>query len=145
MKILLDTTCWYAAVFSEEGGSRKILKEAEEKGFTVILSETIFQETWKNIYEDNKKSVEILLDLLFSAPVDFLDGLTIEDIDQWRKLTVSKDIHVLAAAFVGKADVLITFDREHLLIPKVRKIFPIPIMDTKEFWQTWYPKRKKHK
>lgn len=139
MRILLDATCWYAATFSEGGGSRRILKEAEEKEFAIVLSETIFQEAWKNIFEDSPEKTEVLLDLVLNSPIDFLDSLTVDDLDQWRKITVLKDLHVLAAAFVGNADVLITFDREHLLTQDVKEGFPIPVMETKEFWQIWYP------
>lgn len=145
MRILLDATCWYPAVFSEDGGSRKILKEAEEKGFIIVLSETIFQETWKHVFEDDKAQIEVLLGLILNSPIEFLDSLTIDDLDQWRKITVLKDLHVLAAAFVGNVDVLITFDRGHLITPDVKEAFPIPIMDTKEFWQIWYPRKTKEK
>lgn len=145
MRILLDATCWYAAVFSEKGGSRKFFKEAEEKNFTIVLSETIFQETWKHVFEDDQEKIEVLLDLVLNSPIEFLDCLTIEDLDKWRKLTVLKDLHVLAAAFVGNADVLITFDRDHLITPDVKEAFPIPVMDTKEFWQVWHPQRSKKK
>ena len=143
MRILLDTTCWYPATFSEDGGSRRILKEAEEKGFTIVLSETIFQEAWKNIFEDDPEKVEVFLDLVLTSPIDFLDSLTVDDLDKWRKITVLKDLHVLAAAFVGNADVLITFDRDHLLTQDVKRGFPIPVMETKEFWQVWYPRQSK--
>ena len=60
-------------------------------------------------------------------------------------LTVLKDLHVLAAAVVGQADVLITFDKEHLDTPDVKAAFPIPVMNTTEFWSVWFPGRKKGK
>lgn len=138
MRIFLDACILYPAIRSPGGGSAKILLEAKVRGFTLLVTQMVLEETKKNVSKDlGKNALDWLYNLIKSHPEqwDLIDDPSEQEIGQWKNVTVQKDLHVLAGAIKGKADILVTLDRQHLLKPSVREAFPIPIMDTKEFWK----------
>lgn len=138
MRAFLDACVLYAAIGSHKGGSAKIILEAKERGFTLVSTNIAFEETKKNVSRKLPPgALNWLIDRVKEAPDvwDFVEIISEDDVSQWRAVTVEKDLHVLAGAVRGVADVLVTLDQKHLLKEKVREAFPIPIMDTKEFWK----------
>lgn len=139
MRIFVDACCLYPAIRSPGGGSAKIILDAKEYGFVILLTPMVLEETKVHVIKDlGKKAFAWLTNILKSSPDqwELIEDPTPAELKRWKKTTVKKDIHVLAGAIKGKADVLVTLDRQHLLKDDVRKSFPIPIMDTKKFWKT---------
>lgn len=48
---------------------------------------------------------------------------------------------MLAAAYHANFAVLVSLDKKHIVNEQVKRGFPVPVMDTKEFLQ-WLPKKK---
>lgn len=63
-----------------------------------------------------------------------VDPASTEEEAIWENIVPGKDCHVLAGAHKAQADVLITLDRQHILVARVRESFPIPIQGTTEFF-----------
>lgn len=138
MRIFLDSCCLYAAGRSPRGGSAKIILSSRELGFTILLSPTTISESKKNLTKHlGEESFAALIAMFGNASSELIHDPSQKEMSAFEKITVEKDLHVLAAAVKGKANVLVTLDRKHLLNEKVRKTFTIPIMDTKEFWQSF--------
>lgn len=119
-----------------------ILKLARVGYLQVVVTKRVLQEAERNIRD--KMGKEALLRYykeLGSTEIELVEPFTIEEEAQWQELVAEKDCHVLAGACKARADVLLTLDRHHILIEKVKRGFPIPLKDTNEFlkekiWQT---------
>jgi len=139
MRIFLDACCLYSAGRSPGGGSAKIILLSRELGFTILLSSiTIFEAKNNLIKHLGKTAFNELLAMFKNASSELIPDLSQKEINAFENITVEKDLHVLAGAIKGKANVLVTLDRKHLLNQKVRKAFTIPIMNTQEFWKAFY-------
>lgn len=140
-RVCLDTSCLIAAALSDTGGSSKILGLAAQRRLTLVLSEEIIRETQKNILEepDIRGHLDRLNRRLVKAGCVIVPAATLEDLAEWETLTDPKDVHILATAAKGKAEALVTLDRRHLLTDKVSRGFPIPVMDTRDFFLKFWP------
>lgn len=136
MRVFLDACVVYSAGRSPGGGSARILIESRERGLTLLFTMEILSETKRHIIEDlGKDAFTNLISLLRQSSRELVSNPSQKEKKTFEGITVEKDLHVLAGAVKGKADVLVTLDRKHLLKEKVREAFPIPIMNTKEFWK----------
>lgn len=134
----MDACILYSAARSHTGGSARIILEAKARGIMLVSSRTAFDEAKRSILEDlSPEALNWLIARVKEAPEvwDLVEEITAEEISRWRPVTVEKDLHVLAGAVKGQADVLVTLDRKHLLKAGVRAAFPGKIMDTREFWR----------
>ncbi|WP_041537768.1 putative toxin-antitoxin system toxin component, PIN family [Carboxydothermus hydrogenoformans] len=135
-KVFLDACCWIAAAISPDGGSAKILKLAKAGYIQIVVTKEILIEAHRNIKEDKKNGKKALTRFyceLQTTKIITVDEPTNEEKDCWRSLVAEKDCHVLAGAYKANADFLVSLDKKHILTEKVKKEFPIPVMDTKEF------------
>jgi len=133
-RVFLDATCWIAAAGSELGGSSAIILLAEALLIVLITSQAVLQESERNIRAKmGSLTLQRFHFLLATTEIEVCEETTEAEEEQWTALTVKKDRHVLAAAIRGKADVLVTLDRKHILTDAVRAGFPIPVQDTREF------------
>ena len=138
MRLFLDSCCLYAAGRSPGGGSAKIILSSRELGFTIILTPTTIFEAKNNLIKHlGEEAFTGLVSMFKSASSELIANPSQKEMDAFENITVEKDLHVLAGAIKGKADILVTLDRKHLLNPKVKKAFSIPTMDTREFWQAF--------
>jgi predicted nucleic acid-binding protein len=139
MRIFLDSPNWIASAFSRDGGSAALLRLAEAGLISLITTPRVLAESEQNILSNPLFNREILISW-YSRVRDsnyvVIPDPTTEEEAAWKHLTVAADTHVLAGAFKGNADVLITFDRKHLLRPEVITQFPIPIQHTATFFDT---------
>jgi predicted nucleic acid-binding protein len=134
MRVFLDSTCWVAASASELGGSALILELARGGALAILTSDIVLAEASKNIREKRPADAALRhMRRLADMHVENVGSLTADEEAAWAHLTADKDCHILAAAVKGKADVLVTLDRKHLLTDLVRSNFPITVQDTREF------------
>ncbi|MEW5931994.1 MAG: PIN domain-containing protein [Bacillota bacterium] len=133
-RVFLDASCWVAAAGSPTGGSTLILRLAQAGRVQVVATRRVLQEAEHNIR--TKMEEEALLRyyrLLGSVELELIPPVTPEEEARWSGLAAPKDAHVLAGAAKANADVLVSLDRRHILTERVRKGFPIPVQDTREF------------
>jgi predicted nucleic acid-binding protein len=135
-RVFLDASCWVAAVGSPNGGSSLILKLARAGRLQLLATKRVLQEAEENI--QNSLPIEAAVRFyteLGTLDLDLAADPGAEDEQRWSDLTAAKDLHVLAGAYLAGAGVLVSLDRRHLLTEKVRSGFPIPVMDTRAFFQ----------
>jgi len=138
MNIFLDTSCWFTALCSPFGGSARIIDLArKESKFTIYLTLDIVQEVTEKIQAKiGSRTLKLFLEIIRNSNFKITDFVTIEDIELWRNFTKDEDdLHVLAGAYITKSDYLVTLDRKHLLTKFVKDNFPIPVLDTKDFFK----------
>ncbi|MDP2363299.1 MAG: PIN domain-containing protein [Ignavibacteria bacterium] len=134
MKVFIDACCFFAAFRSPSGGSALILQFAREGKFQIFTNETVVDEACRNLHKkESPEKASHFLQFLREVPVKILPPPTREDEQPWEKETHQKDAHVLASAIKAQVDYVVTLDKQHLLIPKLQKVFPISIKNPKDF------------
>jgi predicted nucleic acid-binding protein len=141
MRIFLDASNWFTAAFSLDGGSAALLCLAEAGLIDMVATPRVLAEAEKNIKEyasSKPDSATILLswyDRVNRSRYESIPDPSEEEEAEWAHLVVAKDRHVLAGALKAQANVLLTYDRRHLLRPEVIQGFSIPIQHPQTFFQ----------
>jgi predicted nucleic acid-binding protein len=115
------------------------LKLARRGKLVILATQRILREAEDNIREAwGAEELERFYQEVADLEWELIAPPTAAEESRWQALTVEKDCHVLAGAYQGSADVLVTLDRRHLLTAAVAAGFPIPVQDTRQFFQHWY-------
>lgn len=135
-KVFIDASVFIAAAGSPTGGSAAVLELGHRGQVLLLASKLVLVEAERNIRQ--KLSSEKLLrfyEYIGTLPLQVVAAATEEEIAEAAEVVAEKDAHVLAAAVNGRADVLLTLDRKHLLAPAVRAASPVVIQTPGEFLQ----------
>jgi predicted nucleic acid-binding protein len=134
-RVFLDATCWMAAAGSPTGGSAEILKLGRLGRLGIVATQRVLREAEKNIGEEwGAEGLERFHRDVADLDLELIDEPTSAEEARWQTVTVPKDCHVLAGACKAGVDMLVTLDRKHLLTERVAAQFPLPVMDTRQFF-----------
>ena len=135
-RIFLDACILVTAANSPEGGSARLLQLAAERKVKLITTRRVLQEAKTNIIDLLGRPLWAwFVRTIGPLSISIADSPTKLEMASWVKITHEKDTHVLAGAIKGKAEILISLDRRHVLKPSVQEAFPIPIMSPGDFLQ----------
>lgn len=138
IRVFLDATCWMAAAIKPTGGSARILQLARTGRLVLVSTQRVLQEVQRNLARDyGGEELERFNRDLMDADVEVVEEVTAEEEARWQDLTVEKDRHVLAGALKGRADVLVSLDKKHILTERVTTGFPVPVRSTQGFFEEW--------
>jgi hypothetical protein len=76
--------------------------------------------------------------------IEITDSNKPEEEAQWEEVTIIKDCHILAGALKAGADLIISIDRKHILTPKVRAAYPLPVMEPGDFLSSMIVEKEEH-
>jgi len=119
-RLFLDASVLIAASASRTGASSLVLTLCRQGRARPVCSRKVLLEAERNTRA--KLGQQTLLRFyqeIASLDVDIVDDPTPREITAYAAITHPKDAHVLAGAVKGRADVLLTLDRRHLLVPTV--------------------------
>jgi len=116
--VFVDSSVLFSAVNSPTGGSAKLFTVENLKlvASPIILTE-VERNVRKKLLEDHLKRFFLLaeqLTIIDQRPNELL-------IRRAKKVIAEKDAVILAEAKQSKAEVVVTLDKKHFLIPKVAK------------------------
>lgn len=138
INVFLDTSVLFAAMYSETGGARLILKLGEAGAIRLWVGPWVLREAESVIERKSPKSKAYFALLLDRSNVTI--GKSGEGEPLERALAVVDylpDAQVVAEALAVGVDYLVSFDREHLVgHPGVEKL-PFPIGTAGDFL-AWY-------
>jgi len=135
-RIFLDACVLVTAANSPEGGSARLLQLAAEKKVKLITTRRVLQEAKANIIDLLGRPLWAwFIRTIGNFSISIADSPTKAEKASWMKITHEKGTHVLAGAIKGKAEILISLDRRHVLKPSVQEAFPIPFMSPGAFLQ----------
>ena len=128
-RAFLDTSALFAAIWSEEGGGRVLLRLAEVGAITLIVSRQVLTELQRAIRRKAPQSLPSLAILLDRIRVEVAPDRGKEALEASRRLVAhAADAAILAAALASEADYFITFDRQHFLEnPRLRETVPFGV------------------
>lgn len=125
MKAVLDTNVWLSAIFWE-GEANKIIEKVEKEKFEIIISREIISEIievlnkeakFQKFIENRKQSTEELIRTILSIATLTETKTKIELIKEHPK-----DNIILEAAFDGKANYIVSYDKHILNLLEFREI-----------------------
>ncbi|MEA3341003.1 MAG: PIN domain-containing protein [Chloroflexota bacterium] len=141
LKVFLDTSALFAAVHSETGGARLILKLGEAGGISLWIGPWVLQEMEGVIERKSPKSKVYLALLLERSRVQIGEEPEESALHQASSvIEYLPDAQVVAEAMVIGVEYFVSFDRKHLVgNPRAEKL-PFPIGTAGDFL-AWYRKR----
>ena len=135
-RLFLDACILVTAANSPEGSSARLLQLAAEGKVRLIATRRVLHEAKANIMDLLGRPLWAwFVRTIGPLRLSLADSPTKAEKTEWAKITHEKNAHVLAGAIKGKADILISLDRRHVLKPAVQEVFPIPIMSPGDFLQ----------
>jgi predicted nucleic acid-binding protein len=140
-RVFLDTSVLFAAVLSETGGARLILKLGETGAVQLWVGRSVLQEVDAVLARKAAQSRELLALLLDRARISVGPAANEAALAQaGAVVTYPPDAHILAEALATEADYLVSLDREHLVGNPRASELPFPIGTPGDFL-AWFRAR----
>jgi predicted nucleic acid-binding protein len=140
-RVFLDTSVLFAAVWSESGGSRLILKLGEAGALSLWVGPTVLREAEAVLKRKSPKSGPHMALLLDRAQVQVGPEAGKEALAQARSaVDYAPDAQVLAEALELEADYLVSLDQQHLVGNPRTESLPITV-GTPGGFLDWYRQR----
>lgn len=115
-RVFLDTSALFAAVLSETGGARQLLKLGEADVLALWVGPTVLAELDAVLERKSPASKVQLALLLDRANVQVGPPLSAAALAQAQTVvTYAPDANVVAEALVAQAAYLVSLDRQHLV------------------------------
>ncbi len=128
IRIFIDSSVFFSAVYSSTGASREILKQAMRHKITIVMSSLVLEEVEKNLKESASSTVPFFKQFLAFLPYSLSDP-TKKEIEDAALCVVLKDAPILAAARKANVDYLVTLDRKRFVgVSKVAECANVDIV-----------------
>src|SRR5262245_24781070 len=122
MRIFLDANVYFAGFYSEAGASSVILELARRKKINIVATKLVLREADRNLRQKaTSKVLKRFRRFLQDTQITVIPAPSDALLRNYEAYIHSKDVPVLTAAIEGKVDCLITLDRRHFLLEKVKK------------------------
>jgi len=140
-RIFLDTSVLFAAVLSETGGSRLILKLGEASAVRLVVGPRVLHEADGVLERKAPQHRGLFALLLDRANVIVGPAPDAACLEQARDLIdYLPDAHVLAEAIAARSDYLVSLDRKHLVGNPRAVVLSFPIGSPGDFL-AWFRER----
>ena len=127
-RVFLDTSVLFAAVLSETGGSRLILKLGESGAVGLWVGSRVLEEAEAVLARKASESKAIFALLLDQAKVSVGPSPDQAALSQASAVVgYPPDAHILGEALVAEVDYLVSLDRKHLVGNSRASELPFPI------------------
>ena len=133
ISILADSSVVIAGIGSPTGASHLILELARKKKITVYTTSIILSEVIRNLKKKfpPQKATQFL-QFLAKSNFSKIEFLSEKEVLEYSGITAKKDIHIVAAAYKGKVEYLVSLDKKHILSLRSKKL-PFSIVTPSEF------------
>ena len=116
LKVFLDISVIFAAVFSRTGGARKLFHLGEAGALSLIVGPTVLREADEVVRRKIPTSLPVLAQLLSVGQVETSQIATQKQLDMALTCVLYlPDARVLAEAIQSDPDWFVTHDKEHFL------------------------------
>lgn len=137
MRVVVDVNVWISALLWR-GIPRKILQLAQNNQITIFASQDLFQELEstlkRNKFKAKIQSMSLMVEDLLDATTEVLNFCPNISLNV-PELRDHKDNHILATALSAQAEVLITGDKDLLVLGNFRGIL---IMKPTDFFDIYF-------
>jgi len=139
VRVFLDTSALFAAIWSDEGGARLLLKMGEVGAIRLLVSAQVLHELEGALRRKAPDRLGLLALLLDRAQIELVPPPPASTVQACQALTGHPgDAYVLAAAWVAEVNYMVTLDRRHFLDnAALREAVPFPLGTPGDFLD-WY-------
>lgn len=138
LKVFLDTSALFSAIYSETGGARFILKLGEAKAISLWIGPWILKELEGVLERKSPNSKAYFALLLERSHIQIGEEPKAATLNQATAvIEYLPDAQVIAEALEIGVDYLVSFDQKHLLGNPKTKTLPFPIGTAGDFL-AWY-------
>jgi predicted nucleic acid-binding protein len=116
MRLFLDASVFFSAVYSARGHARELvtLAAAEQPSVRLVFSQDVLDETRRNLAYSVPEKLPVLERFLAAVPFEIVSPARRSVVGAARRVA-AKDAAIVAAARKARVDALVTFDAKHLL------------------------------
>jgi predicted nucleic acid-binding protein len=141
-RAFLETSALFAAIWSEEGGGRMVLRLGEAGAVQIVVGRQVLAELERTLRSKAPHALAPLAVLLDQLRVEVAPEPGREVLATCQSLVGHPgDAMILAAAIASPVDYFVTLDRQHFLdIAKMRQAVPF-VMGTPGDFQAWFRNR----
>jgi predicted nucleic acid-binding protein len=112
-RIFFDSSVLFTAAYSLKGHSRDLVLMSEVGKITLVLSDYILEETFRNLAL-TIPGTTVLERIIREARIEIISVTRLQVLDAMQWIT-PKDAPVLAAAKAANVDLLVSLDKKHIL------------------------------
>lgn len=133
--VFLDTSVLFAAVLSDTGGSRVLLKLGEADAVTLLVSRQVLSEAEGVLKRKTPESLPLFSILLDRARIKVVPSAPEQAVKQMAEVAGHPgDAQIAADALMAKVGYLVTLDKAHLLgNRKLQVQLPFPVGSPDDF------------
>jgi predicted nucleic acid-binding protein len=114
LRVFLDTSVLFAAVFAPTGGARKLFHLAEAGVLHLVAGPTVLREADEVVRRKTKASLPVLAQLLDAGRAETSPAPTEIQVEGARQyVQYAPDARALAEAIRAEPDWFVTHDKEH--------------------------------
>jgi len=131
-RYFIDSSVLFAACYSTRGQPWQLIQAAMRGEVTLVLSDFVLAETWRNLEHTAPQHLEDLRAILLRVPFEVVK-VTPRLVKTASRAVELKDAPIVAAAKRARVEALVTFDHKHLLRPPEPAVFlKAPIITPQE-------------
>lgn len=131
IKVFFDASVIFSGIYSEKGGSHRLLNLVKTKEIIGITSQTVIEELIDNV--DKLPIKKNISQTIKDLNMIVIETITEDEIKLVSKIVDPKDAHVLAGAQLAVCQYLVTLDKKHINNSKVRnRTKPLKIVSPKK-------------
>ena len=144
LKVFLDANIYFSGFVSEEGASHLVLRIASRKKMILYSSKLVLREVERNLrLKSKRENLKLFHRYLQKNKIHIVPFPEDKILEPLESLIHPKDLPVLGAALVSKADYLLTLDKRHFFTPALQAMeTKIKIMSPGDFIREVYLKGK---
>ncbi len=119
MRVFLDSSVWFAAAYSPNGGSSEVIRRVAVGEITVTATKQVIAEAVRNL---QAKGNPVALERFFELYGEVRPTVVEPNQSQIKEASVAinlKDVPILAGAKIGDCRYLVTLDRRHFFTNEV--------------------------
>jgi putative PIN family toxin of toxin-antitoxin system len=114
-KVFVDTSVLFAAIYSERGSARDLIRLAVMQEITLHISALVLEETERNIAKKAPEKLETYHALMKAVGFTLVADPSEEEVAAAYAYTALKDAPIIAAAIHVQPEYFVTYDRKDLL------------------------------
>ena len=118
MRVFVDTSVLFSALYSSSGFARDLVFLAVDKQLVLVVSGNVLDEVERNLRAKIPERINLWNRLLEIIMFEVVADPPLEQVRLCEAYVVPKDAPIVAAAILAKVDYLATYDRKHLLEPQ---------------------------
>lgn len=133
LRVFLDSNVIVSGLYSSGGAPGVILGKAISGKFQAVISQQVLDEVIKTARRKLPQILPALSKLLVNLSPEIIKNLKSEQMAQWALVINIKDAGVLASAFAGQVDYLITGDKHFFENPDIAEKTGLRIITPTQF------------